>query len=1200
MATTVRRIKHEMKIRRSLSMTPKADSQSGPYKAVPAPKPLANPPPYRQPPPPANSSSPVLAAARPHLHHNDPSVVASAAVSAAASTAATSESNPESAGHGLLAHSSKFPIERQLVVTTGDKIAEVGRIERIATESKGSTENRIPATETDSSAMQTVVTQSAWNEERRTVTQGRHGEVIAGAPHHAAHHYPDGFDHVSGSEELHRPASYMPMHIHYTGWRQENNYVPMNFDGRVQQQQHQHQQQQQLHQHQSQQPFGVTGNSSTATSLGDHSLSFDSQHTGPTSMRDPFAQTIHPNSNHMTQYEIQVDSERADRPISNVTVAPWNNQASDTSTFDRLRDTCNKMFLRDGHLRGSSQFALSPTLPRAMERLTIDQRNGVEPCTNANPNNDPSVVLTSIQSEKAQREDGDTTNINNKNGSMRKKLSGKTYHHIKDMFTTKFNKSSKSKLNGTENNAGTGPANSSAANTAAAVAAAAAAAESIITEHGVQQNGAASQLGRQPDPVHSINQRIKSQLTGQNNSNQHTTNNNNPQQVWGSYGRQSARMEASINDSDASALAKLTLSPTSNGPDSLAPAQSPYSLRHKPSVTFRMDLNNECQYSGGDNSSSSVAASAVTSTVELTSRYGSRTTQGQVVLYDDTMHFPQHQQPAKEGPTKNSYGEHDSSLSSIASASQQGMKNRSVFSYSDYDVPPKSVSLNSPMMNEGGSSSGHQSAGSSSDLDKRSGQSVSTNDSGLGVLADPSGQRGRVNGQQNYHLDTSTETEMFVGRAGAGQLNQSSSDWAEAADREVNNVMEMRNYQSKQSQQGLQSTTPPLPPLSPDVSPKPTPKMQQKFSNSKPDLLEPANGPSPMVQRVKPTTPAKPMTNSHRILDSQTKLGHHAKRRGEDNKGSSVSKSLSSAKLRTSKSAGSLHPLTALQEALDLGDITSTTTGLDLDADSDSSSSHSDDDLSTTMDMNDSRTIRRQLEGLESMYSEVLKALHKKSTRSGPSDYKLSKRRMYGSVSSLPSSVCSRPVYRDRRRNEERRRPKESKSSNKRFQRLESHVVTLARSVAHLSSEMRTQHIMIQEMETIRSEIAQLRTVPLRMGSGNPYNTGASVKLPRGYRVDRDTCWQGAVPALTDPSRVKKLTSFFGDEPPLLRIFLKKLGYEKYAPLFDQEKIGMIELPYLTEERLHKMGIPMGPRIRILQEAQLSIRSDSMNDYGMV
>lgn len=32
--------------------------------------------------------------------------------------------------------------------------------------------------------------------------------------------------------------------------------------------------------------------------------------------------------------------------------------------------------------------------------------------------------------------------------------------------------------------------------------------------------------------------------------------------------------------------------------------------------------------------------------------------------------------------------------------------------------------------------------------------------------------------------------------------------------------------------------------------------------------------------------------------------------------------------------------------------------------------------------------------------------------------------------------------------------------------------------------------------------------------------------------------------SLANPSRVKKLTKFFGDEPPLLRMFLKKLGYE--------------------------------------------------------
>lgn len=90
------------------------------------------------------------------------------------------------------------------------------------------------------------------------------------------------------------------MHIHYTGWRQESNYVPMNFDGR----------------HHS------------SDGGGNASLSFDSsshQHhlsSGPSSlvmMRDPlFAPTpiISTNStNMMTHYEIHVDNS-ADRPRS--------------------------------------------------------------------------------------------------------------------------------------------------------------------------------------------------------------------------------------------------------------------------------------------------------------------------------------------------------------------------------------------------------------------------------------------------------------------------------------------------------------------------------------------------------------------------------------------------------------------------------------------------------------------------------------------------------------------------------------------------------------------------------------------------------------------------------------------------------------------------------------------------------------------
>ena len=87
---------------------------------------------------------------------------------------------------------------------------------------------------------------------------------------------------------------------------------------------------------------------------------------------------------------------------------------------------------------------------------------------------------------------------------------------------------------------------------------------------------------------------------------------------------------------------------------------------------------------------------------------------------------------------------------------------------------------------------------------------------------------------------------------------------------------------------------------------------------------------------------------------------------------------------------------------------------------------------------------------------------------------------MYGSMSSLPSvsSIGSRHLYnnKDKRAREERkgRGAGKDKNYNKRFQRLESHVVTLARSVAHLSSEMRTQHVIVQEIEQIRAELQQV------------------------------------------------------------------------------------------------------------------------------
>ena len=77
----------------------------------------------------------------------------------------------------------------------------------------------------------------------------------------------------------------------------------------------------------------------------------------------------------------------------------------------------------------------------------------------------------------------------------------------------------------------------------------------------------------------------------------------------------------------------------------------------------------------------------------------------------------------------------------------------------------------------------------------------------------------------------------------------------------------------------------------------------------------------------------------------------------------------------------------------------------------------------------------------------------------------------------------------------------------------------------------------MQEMEHIRSEMASLRTQTNMIAARSQ-----SQSVPRGLNQLQDRLRDPA--AITNPSRVKKLTKFFGDEPPLLRIFLKKLGYE--------------------------------------------------------
>ncbi|XP_033209517.1 uncharacterized protein LOC117168177 isoform X2 [Belonocnema kinseyi] len=407
-----------------------------------------------------------------------------------------------------------------------------------------------------------------------------------------------------------------------------------------------------------------------------------------------------------------------------------------------------------------------------------------------------------------------------------------------------------------------------------------------------------------------------------------------------------------------------------------------------------------------------------------------------------------------------------------------------------------------------------QGQGSGSDYDK-AGQSSSNVDSGRGSAVYSSGRRPPPEEQ--------------------GLTQGQDSEWVDIVESELRSILEPRDVPAMAHStlsESVSSVTPPLPPLSPHGSPR-TPR--SRYSASLP-------------YGVKPNYSEYSKGGDKRNYPSSAK-----------HRGASTSKK---------DAAKKFSHLFGVEAA----DLTSTTTGLDLDSMLD----RSDSDLST----NDARTIRKQLEGLENMYSEVLKLL-------GGSVKKKRKARglaSYGSVSSLPtSSVSSRPVTRhhDKRRShtidDRMKKAKDIKSINKRFQRLESHVVTLARSVAHLSSEMRTQHLMIQEMENIRGEIAALRT-----------QTSMAMVRSQSQPLIKDS----ELPALSNPSRVKKLTKFFGTEPPLIRLFLRELGYEKYASAFEKEKVGMVELPYLSEERLQKMGVPLGPRLRILQEARISVCKD--------
>ena len=112
------------------------------------------------------------------------------------------------------------------------------------------------------------------------------------------------------------------------------------------------------------------------------------------------------------------------------------------------------------------------------------------------------------------------------------------------------------------------------------------------------------------------------------------------------------------------------------------------------------------------------------------------------------------------------------------------------------------------------------------------------------------------------------------------------------------------------------------------------------------------------------------------------------------------------------------------QGAIDIEKVMAAVTGV-TSVPAETSDDHYEDDgeASTAIDIGEAQTIRRQLDGLETMYGEVLKMLGLKKfgrPAMGPQQYNTSEKsnlrrhnKMYGSMSSLPSvsSIGSRHLY---------------------------------------------------------------------------------------------------------------------------------------------------------------------------------------------
>ena len=119
---------------------------------------------------------------------------------------------------------------------------------------------------------------------------------------------------------------------------------------------------------------------------------------------------------------------------------------------------------------------------------------------------------------------------------------------------------------------------------------------------------------------------------------------------------------------------------------------------------------------------------------------------------------------------------------------------------------------------------------------------------------------------------------------------------------------------------------------------------------------------------------------------------------------------------------------------------------------------------------------------------------------------------------------------------------------------METHIVTLAKSVMQLSVEVSQMHRLLERQPTSEDK---------------PKSTANNIHPSLRY--------------LRTPRSLRKLQWFFGQQPPLVKDFLDDLGYSHLTAVLEQQQINLLELSCLSEDQLENLGIPLGPRSRILK-----------------